>query len=106
MAELAMLRGVAGPGVDMADVRPALAAADCPAGAFRFGGIVAVLDCPGSSTGLRFGFSSRISFIDAVLGFLFPERLKMGDLRDGGGGGGGWKEQSEWKMQPGSRPST
>jgi len=42
MTELPMLRGVAGPGVDIAEVRPALAAAAWPGGALRFGGIATV----------------------------------------------------------------
>jgi len=41
--ELSKLRGVAGPGVDVADVLPALDAPfEAPAGAFLLGGIFAM----------------------------------------------------------------
>jgi len=42
MAELSRLRGVAGPGVEMADVRPALEGPLPEGAAFRFGGIFAI----------------------------------------------------------------
>jgi hypothetical protein len=79
MAELPMLRGVAGPGVDMAEARPAFEAVACPGGAFRFGGIVAAFRCLRCEVQVEennyYPWFSRL---------WFPARSKMGDLGDGG----------------------